>query len=80
MIIEKMRATFGMLDDKELRLQPGLNVVSGSNETGKSTWIAFLLTMLYGVDTRERAKGGKLPDKVRFLPWSGQPPCAGIGW
>ena len=73
MIIERMRATFGKLDDRELTLQPGLNVVTGDNETGKSTWLAFLLAMLYGVDTRERSGRNRLPDKQKFLPWSGKP-------
>ena len=73
MIIRKMRATFGKLDNAELKLKPGLNVISGANETGKSTWMAFLLAMLYGVDTKDRAKAGRLPDKMKYQPWSGKP-------
>lgn len=73
MIIERMRATFGKLDDQELRLKPGLNVISGDNEAGKSTWLAFLLAMLYGVDTRDRTRAGNLPDKLKFQPWNGKP-------
>ena len=73
MIIERMVATFGKLDNQELRLQPGVNVLTGENESGKSTWLAFLLAMLYGVDTRERSKSGRLPDKLRYQPWSGKP-------
>ena len=73
MIIKRMHATFGKLEDQELRLRPGLNVISGGNETGKTTWLAFLLAMLYGVDTRDRVRGDRLPDKLKFQPWSGQP-------
>ncbi len=73
MIIERMRATFGKLDNQELLLKPGLNVISGDNEAGKSTWLAFLLAMLYGVDTKDRARAGRLPDKLKFQPWSGKP-------
>ena len=29
--------------------------------------------MLYGIDTSERVKGGFLPDKLRYAPWSGAP-------
>lgn len=72
MKIQWMRGTFGKLEDQTLELKPGLNVIEGSNEAGKTTWMAFLMAMLYGVETRERAKAGKLPDKVRFQPWSGQ--------
>ena len=45
MIIKRMRATFGQLEDRELELQPGLNLITGDNETGKSTWLAFLLAI-----------------------------------
>ena len=73
MIIRRMRASFGRLEDRELSLRPGLNVISGSNETGKSTWLAFLLAMFYGVDTGERSRADRLPDKLRYQPWSGKP-------
>ena len=73
MIIHLMRATFGKLDEQELRLDPGLNVISGGNEAGKSTWLAFLLAMLYGIDSKDRIRGGHLPDKVKYQPWSGKP-------
>ena len=73
MIIHRMRATFGKLVDQELRLEPGLNVISGGNETGKTTWLSFLLAMFYGLDSRERTKSGHLPDKLKYQPWSGSP-------
>lgn len=73
MIIKRMNATFGKLDGRELTLRPGLNVISGDNEAGKSTWLAFMLAMLYGVDTRDRVKAGRLPDKLKFQPWNGKP-------
>ena len=41
------------------------------NETGKSTWCAFLLAMLYGVDTSERKTRTNLPAKEHYAPWSG---------
>lgn len=73
MIIKRMRATFGKLEDRELQLQPGLNLISGGNEAGKTTWLAFLLAMLYGVDTRDRVRGERIPDKLKYQPWSGKP-------
>ncbi len=73
MIIRKMRASFGKLDGQELRLQPGLNVISGANETGKTTWLAFMMAMLYGVDTKDRVRGGWVPDKLKYQPWNGKP-------
>ena len=63
-------ATYGKLNQAQLDLQPGLNVICAPNEGGKSTWSRFLLTMFYGLNTRQR---GDLADKNRFQPWNGTP-------
>ncbi|HIS45723.1 MAG TPA: AAA family ATPase [Candidatus Scatomorpha merdigallinarum] len=73
MVIHKLKATFGCLDGDTLELQPGLNVINAPNESGKSTWCAFIRAMLYGIDSAERAKTGFLPDKTHYAPWSGKP-------
>lgn len=73
MIIRSMRADFGCLEGKSLELEPGLNIIRQPNESGKSTWCAFIRAMLYGIDTTERQKSGFLPDKLRYAPWSGVP-------
>ena len=70
MRIYSMTATFGKLENQTLRLEPGLNIIARPNEWGKSTWCAFLVTMLYGLDTKER---GELAVKKRYDPWSGKP-------
>lgn len=71
MIIKKLTASFGSLINKELRLEEGLNIVQAPNEAGKSTWCGFIRAMLYGINTSERDKIGKLSDKTKFRPWSG---------
>lgn len=73
MRIYSMSATFGKLEHATLELQPGLNVIEAPNEWGKSTWCAFLTTMLYGLDTSQRSRKDQLADKERFQPWSGSP-------
>ena len=73
MRIYSMTATFGKLEHETLTLKPGLNVIHAPNEWGKSTWCAFLLAMLYGLDTRSKATRTGLPDKERYAPWSGSP-------
>lgn len=73
MLIRRMTATFGRLREQTLELQDGLNILQAPNETGKSTWCAFLLSMLYGVNTKERDRAGLLADKNRYAPWSGAP-------
>ena len=71
MQINKLSATFGKLDGDTLELHEGLNIICAPNESGKSTWCAFIRAMLYGVDSSERQRNGHLPDKTRYAPWSG---------
>ena len=73
MMIHKLTASFGKLENETLRFHDGLNVIHAPNESGKSTWCAFIRAMLYGVDSGERVRGGYLPDKQRYAPWSGAP-------
>ncbi|MGI6578261.1 MAG: AAA family ATPase [Eubacteriales bacterium] len=54
MTIREMQATFGKLDSKTLLLSEGLNIIEGANESGKSTWCAFIRAMFYGINTSER--------------------------
>ena len=71
--IRSMTATFGNLEKAALTPADGLNVITAPNESGKSTWAAFLKAMFYGVDTKDRDKTGYLADKNRYQPWSGAP-------
>ena len=73
MKIYSMTATFGKLENQTLTLQPGLNVISAPNEWGKSTWCAFLVNMLYGLETRVKTTKTFIADKDRYAPWSGNP-------
>ncbi len=38
---------FGIFHDREMRFEPGLNVVCGRNEAGKSTLLAFVQHVLF---------------------------------
>ncbi len=73
MRIYSMTATFGKLENQTLTLQPGLNVIHAPNVWGKSTCCAFLLSMLYGISTKERTTATALADKEHYAPWSGAP-------
>ncbi len=73
MRIYSMTATFGKLEHATLTLEPGLNIIEAPNEWGKSTWCAFLIAMLYGIETRARTTKAALADKERYAPWSGSP-------
>ena len=65
MKIHSMRATFGKLTHDTLTLKPGLNIIEAPNEWGKSTWCAFLVNMLDGMDTKSRTTKDALADKER---------------
>ncbi|MBQ9745839.1 MAG: AAA family ATPase [Clostridia bacterium] len=59
MIIEKIHIiNFGKLSDFTLELAEGINIIEGSNESGKSTVSAFIKFMFYGLsaDAGERAR------------------------
>lgn len=73
MRIEQVRASaFGPLRQEELSFAPGMTVVHGPNEAGKSAWFAATYAALAG---RRRAKGrGTLAQRDfadRHKPWVG---------
>lgn len=65
MKIEKLRVDgFGHFRNFELALKPGLNVLYGPNEAGKSTLLAFVRAVLFGFEKRtdpERYEDGDGP-------------------
>lgn len=54
---------FGRLVDRRFAFGPGLNVVVGPNEAGKSTLAAAIVASLYGLQRGE---------KERWRPWRGE--------
>ena len=73
MVFETVTAgAFGSLVDRTLILAPGMTLIYGANESGKSTWHAALYAGLCG---RRRMRGaGTLDDRefaARYRPWSG---------
>ena len=61
MDILHLTGVFGRLDRSRLDLSPGLNLLYAPNESGKSTWGAFIRTMLYGLSTREPGTATPVP-------------------
>ncbi len=58
---------FGKLKDYSITFSEGLNVVYGNNEAGKSTIVAFIKAMLYGINTQK--KNIRDNDRKRYIPW-----------
>ncbi len=44
---------FGKLKDKRIPLRPGMNVITGDNESGKSTIAGFIKAMFFGLTKEE---------------------------
>ena len=58
---------FGMLDNRDFSFAPGMNILEGRNESGKSTLLAFIKFMLYGAPAR--GTGEAIPERMRRLNW-----------
>ena len=69
MKIENTRINgFGKLNNKEINLSNGINIVYGENESGKSTLLKYIESMFYGVS---KLKNGKDISEVdRYNPWN----------
>ena len=58
---------FGKINDKNIDLVDGINVIYGPNEAGKSSILKFITSMLYGAS---KTKNGKeISDFDKFKPW-----------
>ena len=58
---------FGKLRDFDLTLEEGLTLIYGRNESGKSTVMAFLRAMLYGLNGKSASI--EQNDRRRYMPW-----------
>ena len=56
---------FGRFDDAHFVFKPGMNLIHGRNEAGKSTIMAAIAGVIFGFRK----------DRDRFISWSGTPRC-----
>ncbi|MDI3280214.1 MAG: AAA family ATPase [Bacillota bacterium] len=70
---------FGRFRQREFIFGPGLNLILGPNESGKTTLQRFIRAMLYGLKKYGVSNRQKDPDYVRYQPWAGQE-YGGILW
>ena len=57
---------FGHFSGHEVELKPGLNLLYGPNEAGKSTLLAFLRGVLFGFEKRSRSESWYEPEAGTF--------------
>ncbi len=71
MLFTKLKLSyFGRFHNKELDLKPGINIIYGDNEAGKSTIHTFIKGMLFGIERlRGRGSSSKEDQYTRYLPW-----------
>ena len=69
MKIEKIQINgFGKLENKDIELTNGINIIIGKNESGKSTLLKFINSMLYGISKNKRGK--EISDLEKYTPWN----------
>ena len=62
--------SYGKLKDKEIKLENGINLIRGKNESGKSTLINFIISSFYGISKNKNGK--EISDYEKYKPWSGE--------
>lgn len=60
---------FGKLQNQDFSFSPGLNVVYGHNEAGKSTLHTFIRGMLFGIE-KQRGRASKNDLYSKYEPWN----------
>lgn len=69
MKIEKLKINgYGQLSNREINLSPGINVIKGYNEAGKSTLLSFISSSLYGIDKNKN--GQSISEYNKYKPWN----------
>lgn len=68
-IKEAYMKNFGKFQKKRISFQPGINIVYGENESGKTTLYTFLQGIFFGI-SRKRGAASKTDTYSRCLPWS----------
>lgn len=59
---------FGKLQNKKISFEPGMNVIYGKNEAGKSTLHSFLCAILFGME-KGRGRSSVTDTYSQYEPW-----------
>lgn len=59
---------YGNIENKDINIEEGINIIHGANESGKSTLLNYIISIFYGIS---RNKDGKaLSDYEKYKPWN----------
>lgn len=68
MKIKKLKInSFGKLENTEIEFSDNINIISGKNESGKSTLLKFIVSMFYGISKNKNGK--TIPDFDKYKTW-----------
>lgn len=67
-IVELILKHYGKFENHRMTLQPGINIIYGGNETGKTTIHSFVRSMFFGLN-RGRGKAAKTDEYQIRQPW-----------
>ena len=80
MVIRRLKIkNFGKIRNRDMELIPGINVLYGENESGKTTTHTFIRSMFYGV-RRLRGKAAQNDTYTKYEPWENPAEYGGIMW
>lgn len=67
-ILELYLKHYGKFEDHHIRLRPGINIIYGGNETGKTTIHSFIRSMFFGLN-RAKGKAARTDEYQIRQPW-----------
>ena len=69
MIIKNIKINnYGKIENKEIEFNNQINLIYGENESGKSTILKFIQSMLYGASKNKNGKN--ITDYEKYKPWN----------
>lgn len=59
---------YGNIQNKDINLKDGINIIQGNNESGKSTLLNYIISSFYGISKNK--DGRELSDYEKYKPWN----------
>ena len=69
---------YGNLENKNIELKDGLNIIYGKNESGKSTLLSYITSTFYGISKLKEGK--EISDYEKYKPWNNNEFSGRIGY